>query len=178
METHVKACGNELLNTPSEAVNQQLQFCIDTATHTYTCTHVQCMQMNGRRCDARYHSHNGTWVSWKMLVRFFDGFLFFSARDRRVKRFPSPASLHQRLQLQLQLQLQLGTAFVYNTYAIDLGYLYITFVSIPNIFVFSFFSLICLLLPLPLLLLFIEQSQVEYLLMMLWPHLFYELGQK
>lgn len=50
--------------------------------------------MNGRRCDARYHSHNGTWVSWKMLVRFFDGFLFFSARDRRVKRFSSPASPH------------------------------------------------------------------------------------
>lgn len=52
---------------------------------------------------------------------------------------PAPTPL-QPLQLQLQLQLQLGTAFVYNTYAIDLGYLYITFVSIPNIFVFSYFS--------------------------------------
>lgn len=126
METHVKACGNELLNTPSEAVNQQLEFCIDTDTHTHSYTHSACKWMGGRRCDARYHSHNGTWVSWKMLVRFFDGVLFFSARDRRVKRFPSPAPPPFRLQLQLQLQLQLGTAFVYTTYAIDLGYFYIT----------------------------------------------------
>lgn len=96
METHVKACGNELLNTPSEAVNQQLQFCIDTDTHTRIHMHTRTVHANeweAMRCDARYHSHNGTWVSWKMLVRFFDGFLFFSARDRRVKRFPSPAPL-------------------------------------------------------------------------------------
>lgn len=45
METHVKACGNELLNTPSEAVNQQLQFCIHTHTHAHT--YSACKWMGG-----------------------------------------------------------------------------------------------------------------------------------
>lgn len=55
METHVKACGNELLNTPSEAVNQQLQFCIDTDTDTHIRIHMHTRTVhangNGRRCE-------------------------------------------------------------------------------------------------------------------------------
>lgn len=54
METHVKACGNELLNTPSEAVNQQLQFCIDTHTHRHTHTHTRTLHANeweAMRCE-------------------------------------------------------------------------------------------------------------------------------
>lgn len=59
METHVKACGNELLNTPSEAVNQQLQFCIDTDTHTHTHTHAHTYsackwEWEAMRCEVSY----------------------------------------------------------------------------------------------------------------------------
>lgn len=176
METHVKACGNELLNTPSEAVNQQLQFCIDTDTHTHTHTHAHtystCKWMEG---DA-------------MRGIILTMGLEFPGKCSFVSSTVSYSSGHAIGALNVSLPLlppppttaaTSATAAAGNCICLQylchwLGLFLYYFVSIPNIFVF--FSLICLLLV--LLLLFIEHSQVEYLLMILWPHLFYELGQK
>lgn len=179
METHVKACGNELLNTPSEAVNQQLQFCIDTQIHTHIRIHMHTRTVhangNGRRCDAM----RGIIVTMG---------LEFPGKCSFVSSTVSYSSGHAIGALNVSLPLlppprttaaTSATAAAGNCICLQylchwLGLFLHYFVSIPNIFVF--FSLICLLLL--LLLLFIEHSQVEYLLMILWPHLFYELGQK
>lgn len=172
LETHVKACGNELLNTPSEAVNQQLQFCTQTQIHTHTHTHAHpysaCKWMGG---DAM----RGIIVTMGLE---FPGKCSFVSSTVSYSSGHAIGALNASLPLLLPpptTAATLATAAAGKCVCLQylchwLGLFLHYFVSVPNIFVF--FSLICLLL------LFIEHSQVEYLLLILWPHLFYELGQK